>query len=131
MATKVINTKYTMAAVKDLAEGLAKIKEMAKDATPENKLELTLILDADRYHLTEPILLSAEKDPALANVTLTIKGKDGMVPKISGAWYFYHDKFQAVKGKPYYKYQLDTHKSLQGIRYHYSPRRSFLLVISL
>ncbi len=107
MAIRIINTQQTTVSAKDLNEGLEKIKELAATATAENPVHATLVLDADRYHLSAPIELSAEKEPALANVRLTIKGKDGMTPKISGAWYFYHDKFQAVKGKPYYKYQME------------------------
>ncbi|MBQ9130552.1 MAG: right-handed parallel beta-helix repeat-containing protein, partial [Clostridia bacterium] len=107
MGIRIINTQKTAVTAKDLTEGLAQIKELAKTATAESPLEVSLILDADRYHLSAPIELSAEKEPALANVRLTIKGKDGMTPKLSGAWYFYHDKFEAVKGKPYYKYQLE------------------------
>ena len=107
MAIRILNTNYVTVSVNNLEEGLEKIKELAAGGTPENKVAVELILDADRYHLSSPLLLSVEKDPVLANVKLTIKGKDGMTPKISGAWYFYHDKFEAVKGKPYYKYQLD------------------------
>ncbi|MBP3436427.1 MAG: right-handed parallel beta-helix repeat-containing protein [Clostridia bacterium] len=106
MSLKIIKTSKTVVDAKSIEEGLSQVKALAK-ASEGQELSITLELHGDRYHLKEPVLFSAEKDPCLSSVRLTLKGSDVSLPIISGARYFYNDRFEKVEGKPYYKYQLD------------------------
>ena len=72
MSIKISQTMQSEAAsVGSLVDSFAEIRRLAKEATAENRLKLTLVLDADFYRLTEPLTLSTEDEPGLAYVDLT------------------------------------------------------------
>ena len=106
MNIQLSNIKKTGFAPQNLSTLADEIKEMAKSATAAAPLELEVVLDDNRFNLSAPFVLSAEETPELANVRLTIRGAESKKPLICAQRYFYNDKFEAVEGKPYFKYQL-------------------------
>ena len=109
MSIKISQTMQSEAAsAGSLADSFAEIRRLAKEATAENRLKLTLVLDSDIYRLTEPLTLSTEEEPGLAFVDLTIQSRvDGVRSAISGARAIPGRNFVKVEGKPYYKYQFE------------------------
>ena len=85
---------------------LQEIKGLAADATAENPLTLEIVLQDNRYSLKKPLVFSAKEVPGLAYTQITLRGVEGKAPVICGNEYFYNDTFEAVEGKPYYKYQM-------------------------
>ncbi len=82
------------------------VLSVAKDATPENKLDIEVLLSQGRHEVEEPLVFSAEEHPFLANVRLTIKAAPSMRPTVTGLKNIPGAEFTAVEGTPYYKYQL-------------------------
>ena len=107
MEVAIKKTSVSLEKVETLKDALARVKELAKEATPESPLSVELVLDYYRYTLDEPIVFSAEEEPALANIKLSIVNKEGMRPVVTSLRRLDLSRFEAVEGKPYYKYQFD------------------------
>ncbi len=78
--------------------------EAARNA-PESGMELTVALDHGVYTLTEPFVLDAAEEPALARVKLHLTAAKSMRPTVSSAVTI-TEEYERVEGKPYFKCQL-------------------------
>ncbi len=106
--TKKTSTTETLDALDGL---LDKVLALAEGATPENKIEVTVELDRGSYTLDAPLVFSAEENPALQNIRLTIKAKPSMYPTVCPLKSISGADFTPVEGTPYYKYQLEKNEA--------------------
>ncbi|MBO5652995.1 MAG: right-handed parallel beta-helix repeat-containing protein [Clostridia bacterium] len=104
MACTIKRTQYLAEQKNDFSEVKEQILAIA--ASVEEETDVTIELDQGRYTLEEPFVLDAEEHPGLAKIRLTIKGKNGMRPYVSGLKFVSGADFVPVEGTPYYKYQL-------------------------
>ena len=61
----------------DVFEAREAVLRFAETATPENRKKAELLFDHGEYRLTKPLVFDAKKDPALANIELSISCVDG------------------------------------------------------
>lgn len=95
-----------------IKEAFDMVKTMAKEASPQNRLKLEIVLDQYRYLVYEPLVLSTDEVPELAYVDLTVTSlADGVRSIISGCDWINGARFTPVEGKPYYKYQFSKDES--------------------
>ena len=72
MDVAIKKTTVSLDKVETLQEAVESVKAIAREATPENPVSVELVLDYYRYTLDVPIVFSAEEEPALANIKLSI-----------------------------------------------------------
>ncbi|MBQ8907543.1 MAG: right-handed parallel beta-helix repeat-containing protein [Clostridia bacterium] len=107
MDVAIRKTTVSLDKVETLYDALESVKAIAREATPESPVSVELVLDYYRYTLDKPVVFSAEEEPALANIKLSIVNKEGMRPCVTSLRRLDLSRFEAVEGKPYYKYQFD------------------------
>ncbi len=90
-----------------LAEIREHILAVAETASEDNVIEVVAELDQGKYFVDEPLVFSAEENPALKNIRLTVKAKPSMRPTVSGIRRISGAEFTPVEGMPYYKYQFE------------------------
>ncbi len=100
----------------DLASAKARLLEIG--AAAEEPVAVTLLLEDGPCRLSAPITFSAEEEPALDKIRLTVAAAEGAKPVISGNIALDGASFQAVDGKPYYKYQFEKDANGRYPRFH-------------
>ena len=94
------------------------VLSVAAEATPENVLDVEVLLDTANYLVEEPLVFSTEENPELANIRLTIRGKESMRPTFSPLKTIMGSEFTPVEGTPYYKYQLEKNENGEYPKFH-------------
>ena len=89
-----------------LTEIRRQVLAAAEEASADNVIDLTVELDQGRHTVEEPLVFSADENPGLAHVRLTIKSRNNWRPIISGLKFISGAEFAPVEGTPYYKYQF-------------------------
>lgn len=107
MALNVKKITKQSASYATLAEVRDSILEMAKEASAENVIDAVVELDQGSYFVEAPVVISTDDEPNLAYVNITLKARSGMRPAITSNVRLDSAKFEAVDGKPYYKYQFE------------------------
>ena len=105
-----ITVKKFVKATEDI-KSLATLKESilaAARAAQENDRHDSLVIDIEGgwHYLGTPITLSAEENPELLSLDITLRGKNGDRPRIFCFHRIELSAFERVEGKPYLKYQL-------------------------
>lgn len=95
---------------KQSANTFAEVKEMvlaaAAEASAENIIDVDATLGQGEYVLDAPVEFSAEENPNLAFVNLTLRPESGMRPVIHSLVRIDNRAFKPVEGKPYFVYQF-------------------------
>ncbi|MBO5652636.1 MAG: right-handed parallel beta-helix repeat-containing protein [Clostridia bacterium] len=118
MAISVSQYAKTWEEVASFAEVKEGILAAAAEATQQNVLDVEVLLDTARYTVDEPLVLSAEEHPELANVRLTIKGKESMRPTVSGLRVITGSEFTPVAGTPDSQDQFEKDEKGEYPKFH-------------
>ena len=87
-----------------LKESILTAAKAAKEAGRRDALVIDI--QGGWHYLDTPLVLSAEENPELLSLDITLRGKDGDTPKIHCFRRIELSEFETVEGKPYLKYQL-------------------------
>ena len=113
---KIVNTPTDLG---DLSSVREQILAAARTAQAANRHDdIVIELDPGAYNLTEPFVLSAEENPELTSLNITLRGKYAQTAKIQSLVRLDGKRFVRAEDKPYFTYQMEKDSEGKYPRFH-------------